>query len=213
MPLACTSGLTKAVPTPWARAWPSSACLPSTAAFSTLATSASFSRMRVDDPPALLDVLQLAAAEQHVDQHLVLVLQELAGLVDLGVDVVVAGLGADADLLQLLLVDLRSWSPCATAGSGTCRSPGSCRPAAARWRPPRPGRGWPRGPSPGPGTVGHDAELLAVGADQADGADADLLVDPRAAVVRRLRMTVGRRNTLSPLLCSAYTPHSRIVTC
>ena len=46
----------------------------------------------VDDPPALLDVLQFAAAEEHVDQHLVLVLQKLPGLVDLCVDVVFAGL-------------------------------------------------------------------------------------------------------------------------
>src|SRR5262249_37065113 len=59
-----------------------------------------------DDPLPLLDVLQLPPAEEHVQQHLVLVFEELAGLADLGVDVVFAGLGADADLLQLLLMDL-----------------------------------------------------------------------------------------------------------
>jgi hypothetical protein len=42
---------------------------------------------------------------------------------------------------------------------------------------------------------GDDAELFAVGADQADGADADLLVDPLAAVVLLLRVTVGGGNT------------------
>ena len=51
-------------------------------------------------------MLQLAAAEQHVDLHLVVVLEELAGLVDLRLDVVLAGLGPDADLLELLLVRL-----------------------------------------------------------------------------------------------------------
>src|SRR5262249_54824565 len=42
---------------------------------------------------------------------------------------------------------------------------------------------------------GHHAELFAVDADQADGADADLLVDPLTTVVLLLRMTVGGGNT------------------
>ena len=49
-------------------------------------------------------MLQFAAAKEHVEQHLVLVLQELPGLVDLGLDVMLAGFGANADFLQLLLV-------------------------------------------------------------------------------------------------------------
>src|SRR5947207_3367215 len=59
-----------------------------------------------DDSLPFVDVLQLAAAEQYVEQHLVVVFEELAGLVDLGFDVVLAGLGANANLLELLLVDL-----------------------------------------------------------------------------------------------------------
>ena len=58
----------------------------------------------VHDLAALVDVRQLAAAEEDVDQHLVLVLEELAGPLDLDLDVVVAGLGPDADLLDLDLV-------------------------------------------------------------------------------------------------------------
>src|SRR4051812_50977 len=54
-----------------------------------------------DDSLALLNVLQLTAPEEDVDQHLVLVLEELAGLVDLGFDIVVAGLGADPNFLEL----------------------------------------------------------------------------------------------------------------
>ena len=61
---------------------------------------------RVDDPPALLDVLHLPAAELHPQEHLVAVFEELAGLVDPGVDVVGAGLGPDPKLLELLLVGL-----------------------------------------------------------------------------------------------------------
>ena len=58
----------------------------------------------VHDPAALVDVRQLAAPEEDVDQHLVLVFEELAGTLDLDLDVVVAGLGPDPDLLDLDLV-------------------------------------------------------------------------------------------------------------
>jgi hypothetical protein len=51
-------------------------------------------------------VLHLAAAEQDGDLDLVVVLQELARLGDLGVHVVVTRFGADADLLEFLLADL-----------------------------------------------------------------------------------------------------------
>ena len=47
-----------------------------------------------EDALALLDVLQLAPLVKDVHQHLVLVLEELLGLVDLGLDVVLVGLGA-----------------------------------------------------------------------------------------------------------------------
>src|SRR5262249_41160811 len=54
---------------------------------------------RVEAPPAFLLVLHLPSAEEDVDQHLVVVLQELPRLVHLGFDVMLARLGADADLL------------------------------------------------------------------------------------------------------------------
>src|SRR5260370_21263328 len=56
------------------------------------------------DAPAFFNVLQLAALEDHVDQDLVLVLQEFSGLVDLGLDVMVAGLGSHPDFLEFLVV-------------------------------------------------------------------------------------------------------------
>jgi hypothetical protein len=51
-------------------------------------------------------VLHLAAPEDDRDLDLVVVFEELAGVSDLGVDVVVARLGPEANLLQLLLADL-----------------------------------------------------------------------------------------------------------
>ena len=72
--------------------------------FSTLATSSRALKNLVHDPAAFLDVGQLPATEEHVDQHLVLVLQELACPVDLDPDVLVAGLGTDPDLLDLDLM-------------------------------------------------------------------------------------------------------------
>ena len=47
---------------------------------------------------------QLAAAEQDVDQHLILMLEEFAGPLDLDLDIVVAGLGPNADFLDVDLV-------------------------------------------------------------------------------------------------------------
>ena len=92
-------------------------------AFSTLADVGELFQDALDDPLAFLDVLHLAAAEQDVDQHLVVVFQELPGLVDLGLDVVLARLGANADFLQLLLVRLGLGGSSRTARTGTCRSP------------------------------------------------------------------------------------------
>ncbi len=72
--------------------------------FSTLATSSRACRTSCMTRRPSSMCGQLAAAEEDVDQHLVLVLEELAGPLDLDLDVVVAGLGADADLLDLDLV-------------------------------------------------------------------------------------------------------------
>src|SRR5262249_54660792 len=59
-----------------------------------------FLQDRIQPPSAFLLMLHLAAAEQDRDLALVVVFEELAGLGNLGVDVVLASLGADADLLQ-----------------------------------------------------------------------------------------------------------------
>src|SRR5262249_24768618 len=148
----------------------------------------------VDDAAALLDVLQLAAAEQDVDEDLVLVLQKPPRLVDLGVDVVLAGLGPDADLLDLLLVDL-GLGPLArllVAELAVVEDLADGRPLLRRHL-----------DEVQVGLAGHlqrlrgrhHAELLAVGPDQAHRTDPDLLVDPLAAVLL-MRMTfVRRRNT------------------
>src|SRR5262249_48646742 len=61
---------------------------------------------QVEDPPAFLLVLHFATTEQDGDQHLVLALEELPRLAHLGIDVVLARLGADADLLHFLLAEL-----------------------------------------------------------------------------------------------------------
>src|SRR5262249_46399595 len=52
---------------------------------------------------------------------------------------------------------------------------------------------------------GHDAELFAVGADQAHGTDADLLVDPLVRLPIMLRVTVAGTNTLASLSCTGNT--------
>ncbi len=56
------------------------------------------------DLATLVDMGQLAATEQDIDQHLVLRFEELAGTLDLDLDVVVAGLGPDPDFLDVDLV-------------------------------------------------------------------------------------------------------------
>ena len=48
------------------------------------------------DPSTFVDVGQFPAAEQDVDQNLVLVFEEFAGTLDLDLDVVVTGLGPNA---------------------------------------------------------------------------------------------------------------------
>src|SRR5262249_14351569 len=124
------------------------------------------------------------------DQDLVVVLQELARLVDLGVDVVLAGLGPDPDLLQLLLVDLAALARLLVTQLAVVED------LADR-------RALPPGylDQVEVGLTGHvhglggrhDAELLPVGADQPDRADPDLFVHSRTAVL--LCVTIGRTNT------------------
>ena len=53
-----------------------------------------------------VDVGQFATTKHDRDDHLVLVLEEATGLVDLELDVVLARLGAEADLLDLRLVNV-----------------------------------------------------------------------------------------------------------
>ena len=60
----------------------------------------------IPDALAFLDVLKLATLVQHIHQHLVLVLQEFASLIDLGFDVMLIRLGPQPDFLQLLLMRL-----------------------------------------------------------------------------------------------------------
>src|SRR5262249_1123150 len=149
-----------------------------------------------DDALALLDMLQLPAAEEDVEHHLVLVFQELARLVDLDLDVMVAGLGADADFFELLLVwlSLALFAGLLVAELAVVHDLADRRPLLG-------------------GHLdqvelclaGHlqglrgrdDAELFAVGADQPHGADADLLVDPLVRLSIMLRVTVAGTNTLA----------------
>jgi hypothetical protein len=141
-----------------------------------------FLQDHIDDPSSLFDVLQLAASEQHVDQDLILVFEELACLVNLGVDVVVAGLGTDADFLQLLLVNFRL-GPLArllvtefavVQNLANRRALGRSHFDEVEIRFARQFH-----------CLGsrNDAELFAVDADKPHRTDADLLVDPLAPVV------------------------------
>ena len=144
---------------------------------------------RNDNALSLVNVLQLPAAEQHIEQHFVFVLEELAGLVDFGIDVVVARLGADADFLQLLLMDLGALF--LLAGLLVAKLPvvqdlANGRPfEGGHFNQVEAGRASQFQSL----DCGDDAELFAGGADEANRTDADLFVDPLMVPVV-LRVTV-----------------------
>src|SRR5262245_12614698 len=58
----------------------------------------------LQDPPAFVDVLQVAVAELHLEEDLVVVFQELPRLADFRIEIVVAGVRTDANFLAFLLV-------------------------------------------------------------------------------------------------------------
>lgn len=58
------------------------------------------------DTLPLVDMGQFATAEYHRDDHLVLVLQESLGLIDLELDVVLASLGTETDFFDLRVMDV-----------------------------------------------------------------------------------------------------------
>src|SRR5262249_18711495 len=141
---------------------------------------------RVEDAPAFLLVLHLATAEEDVDQDLVVVLQELPRLVDLGLDVVLPRLGADADLLELLLPDLAALLALLRileTQLAVVEDAADRRPLIRRHL--------DQVEVGLPGTLQglcgrHDVQLFPIGANQAYGGDANLLVDSWPTVRRRL---------------------------
>src|SRR5262249_61253341 len=117
-----------------------------------------FLKDHVEDAPAFLLVLHLATAEEDADQDLVVVLQELPRLVDPGLDVVVARLGTDPNLLQLLLAGLAGLAAllrvleselAVVEDFADRRALGRRHPHPRGARPPGPPHG-PRGPRPAP---------------------------------------------------------------
>jgi len=134
-------------------------------------------------------VLELAAAEQHVKQDLILVQKEFAGLVDFCFDVVVARLGADADFLQLLLMDLGALFLLAgllVAKLAVVQDLANGRPfEGGHLHQVQAGRASQFQSL----DCGDDAELFAGGADESNRTDADLFVDPLMVPVV-LRVTV-----------------------
>src|SRR5262249_45742619 len=124
---------------------------------------------------------------------LVVVFEELAGLVDLRLHVMLAGLGSDADLLELLLPGLAALLRRLEAHLAVVEDLAHRRALV--------GGPLHHGQAGLPGSLqrlrgGHQAQLLAARADQADGADADLLVHPGAALLRRC--SVEMSDVVSP---------------
>src|SRR5205085_1067144 len=123
----------------------------------------------------------------------VVVLQELPRLVDLGLDVVVACLGADPDLFHLLLADL---APLVTLLRTLETHLPVVEDAADRGAFIR--RHFDQVEASFPGTLQgqggqHDVQLLSLGADQAYRAGADLFVDSWSTV--RWGLTIEMTNT------------------
>jgi hypothetical protein len=143
------------------------------------------------DSPALLDVSDLAAAEENTHQDLVLMLQELAGVSDFDFDVMAPRLGPHADFLELgvvlllamlllLLFVLELSIVHNTANGRSLRGsnfdqiqPGGAS-GGKRFFP------------------GDDAELVAIGIDHTQRRDSNLLVDAEIAIDRFVLLTAPR---------------------
>jgi len=138
-------------------------------------------------------VLHLAATEQDRDLDLVVVLKKLAGLGHLRFNVVVASLGADADLLQLLLADLAGLIALLRLLKAQLAVVKDLTDRGAFV-----GGHLDQVKSGFPGLLqglrrGHQAQLFPVSADEADGADADLFIHAWAAIRRRLAVEMSNR--------------------
>ena len=150
----------------------------------------------VHDPPPFLDVLKFPPAELHLDLHLVPGLQELAGLVHAGVHVVLAGLRPHAEFLQLLLVRLLVrlltlgvlvLPPVHDLAHGGPLLGGDLHQVHAGLAGHVLGLGG-----------GHDAVLLPFRPDEADGRDADLLIQAGAGRRTGRAVAVERGDTRTP---------------
>lgn len=131
---------------------------------------------RIEQALPFVHVRQFAAAEDDRDQHLVAMFEELARLLDLDLDVVLAGLRPDADLFQPRLMH-----DCLMLALGLLvfefakiHHPHDRRLFV--------GRDFDQVESVlarlGQGFGGRkNTELLSIAADQADAGDADLFVD------------------------------------
>ena len=141
-------------------------------------------------------MLHLAAPEQDGDLDLVVVFEELAGLGNLGVDVVLAGLGADADLLQLLLTDLATLVVLLRVFESqlaVVENLADGRALVGSYL----HQIEPSLPSHREGlSCGHQAQLLAFGTDQADRTYADVFVRARATILRGLTVEMTNRKLL-----------------
>ena len=157
------------------------------------------------DTLPLVDMGQLATAEHHRDDHLVLVLQESLGLIHLELDIVLARLGTETDLLDprvvdvgfvlfflLLILELAEIHDSADGGLFVWSDLDEIEPRLA---------------CPGHRLVGgDDSELPTFGGDHADRRDADLLVDAMVLIDgSRLRTPTDRQAvpaTATPSTCS-----------
>ena len=160
---------------------------------SILPTTASFSSSASRYAPTFFLVLHFATTEDDGDLDLVVVLEEFERLVGLGLDVVVARLGTDTNLLQLLLTDLGALLVFVrilethlaviedTADGGSLLGGHLYEVEIGLL-----------GLFEGQGGH-HHAQLFPIRADQADRADANLLIDSRATI--RGRLTIEMTNT------------------
>jgi len=130
-------------------------------------------------------MLQFAALEDNVHNHFVLVFQELACLVDLGLHIMVACLGTHAEFLKLLMMDFAfgTFPRLLVAELAIIEN------LADRWF-----FGWCDFDQIQTRLSGmihghrsqHNSQLLAVRSNQANRTDTDLIVDSQAPVLLRL---------------------------